>query len=56
MGRPAAEAATSSGGMNGLTFDTGALIALERRRRRMAQIYRIAVEDGRLVTVLPVPG
>jgi hypothetical protein len=54
MGRPAAEAATSSGGMNGLTFDTGALIALERRRQRMAQIYRIAVGDGLLVTV-PAP-
>jgi hypothetical protein len=40
--------------MSGLTFDTGALIALERRRQRMTQIYRIAVEDGLLVTV-PAP-
>lgn len=40
--------------MNGLTFDTGALIALERRRQRMAQIYRTAVGDGLLVTV-PAP-
>jgi hypothetical protein len=37
--------------MTGLTFDTGALIALERRRQRMAQVYRIAVEEGLLVTV-----
>lgn len=37
--------------MTGLTFDTGALIALERRRQRMTQIYRLAVEDGLLVTV-----
>jgi predicted nucleic acid-binding protein len=35
----------------GLTLDTGACIALERRRRRMAQIYRTAVEDGLPVTV-----
>jgi len=40
--------------MTGLTFDTGALIALERRRQRMAQIYRIAVEEGLPVTV-PAP-
>jgi predicted nucleic acid-binding protein len=40
--------------MTGLTFDTGALIALERRRQRMAQIYRIAVENGLVVTV-PAP-
>jgi predicted nucleic acid-binding protein len=40
--------------MKGLTFDTGALIALERRRQRMAQIYRVAVEEGLLVTV-PAP-
>lgn len=37
--------------MTGLTFDTGALIALERRRQRMAQIYRTAVMDGLVVTV-----
>jgi predicted nucleic acid-binding protein len=35
----------------GLTFDTGALIALERRRQRMARIYTTAVADGLLVTV-----
>jgi len=40
--------------MTGFTFDTGALIALERRRQRMAQIYRIAVEEGLPVTV-PAP-
>lgn len=37
--------------MTGLTFDTGALIALERRRQRMAQVYRAAVEEGLSVTV-----
>lgn len=35
----------------GLTFDAGALLALERRRQRMAKIYRTAVEDGVPVTV-----
>jgi hypothetical protein len=40
--------------MNGLTFDTGALIALERRRLRMAQVVRTAVDDGIIVTV-PAP-
>jgi predicted nucleic acid-binding protein len=37
--------------MSGLTFDTGALIALERRRQRIAQIYTTAVADGIIVTV-----
>jgi hypothetical protein len=37
--------------MNGLTFDTGALIGLERRRQRVAQVYCLAVEHGRRVTV-----
>ncbi len=37
--------------MIGLTFDTGALIALERRRQRIARVYRTAVEDGLPVTV-----
>lgn len=37
--------------MTGLTFDTGALIALERRRQRIARVYRVAVEDGIPVTV-----
>ncbi|HVU03865.1 MAG TPA: PIN domain-containing protein [Polyangiaceae bacterium] len=35
----------------GLTLDTGALIALERRRQRMARIYATAVTDGLAVTV-----
>ena len=35
----------------GLTFDTGALIALERRRQRMARVYATAVADGLAVTV-----
>jgi predicted nucleic acid-binding protein len=37
--------------MNGLTFDTGALIALERRRQRIARVYTTAVADGLIVTV-----
>jgi len=40
--------------MSGLTFDTGALIALERRRKRMAQVFLRAVERGFPVTV-PAP-
>ncbi len=35
----------------GLTLDTGALIALERRRQRMALVYATAVADGLVVTV-----
>ena len=35
----------------GLTFDTGALISLERRRQRMARVYATAVADGVPVTV-----
>jgi predicted nucleic acid-binding protein len=34
----------------GITLDTGGLIALERRRVRMAQIYATAVADGLPVT------
>jgi predicted nucleic acid-binding protein len=37
--------------MTGLTFDTGALIALERRRQRMARVYTTAVASGLIVTV-----
>jgi predicted nucleic acid-binding protein len=37
--------------MTGLTFDTGALIALERRRARLSNIYAIAVANGLVVTV-----
>lgn len=37
--------------MTGLTFDTGALIALERRRARASSIYATAVARGRIVTV-----
>lgn len=37
--------------MNGLTFDTGALIALERRRQRISRVYTTAVADGLIVTV-----
>jgi hypothetical protein len=37
--------------VRGLTLDTGALLALERRRQRMAKVYRTAVEDGLPVTV-----
>lgn len=35
----------------GLTFDTGALIALERRRQRISRAYTTAVADGLIVTV-----
>ena len=35
----------------GLTFDTGALIALERRHQRIARVYRAAVSDRLPVTV-----
>ena len=35
----------------GLTFDTGALIALERRHQRMARVYATAVGDGIPITV-----
>jgi predicted nucleic acid-binding protein len=42
--------ATSST-MSGLTFDTGALIGLERRRQRISRVYTTAVEHGVIVTV-----
>jgi len=35
----------------GLTFDTGALIALERRTQRIWDIYRTALQDAVPVTV-----
>jgi hypothetical protein len=35
----------------GITFDTGALIALERRRQRMSRVYTTAVSDGIVITV-----
>lgn len=35
----------------GLTFDTGALIAMEQRRQRIARAYTAAVADGLIVTV-----
>jgi predicted nucleic acid-binding protein len=35
----------------GLTFDTGALIGLERRRQRISRVYTTAVADGLVVTV-----
>jgi len=37
--------------MAGLTFDTGALIALERRQQRVSRISRAATETGRRITV-----
>lgn len=36
--------------MLGLTLDTGALIALERRKRRVMGLLRVAREDGLAVT------
>jgi hypothetical protein len=35
----------------GLTFDTGALIALERRTQRIWEIYRTAMHDAIPITV-----
>ena len=35
----------------GITFDTGALIALERRTQRIWTIYRAAMEDRVTITV-----
>jgi predicted nucleic acid-binding protein len=37
--------------MAGLTFDTGALIALERRRHRMRRVIATAVRDQVTITV-----
>jgi predicted nucleic acid-binding protein len=37
--------------MAGLTFDTGALIGLERRRHRIRRVFATAVRDGVRVTV-----
>jgi predicted nucleic acid-binding protein len=34
----------------GITFDTGALIGLERRRARISKVYTTAVTDGIMVT------
>ena len=52
MGRPRSTATGRTRRLSvGLTFDTGALIALERRHQRMARVYATAVADGILVTV-----
>jgi predicted nucleic acid-binding protein len=37
--------------MNGLTFDTGALIGLERRNQRIGRIFRHAISVGQRITV-----
>lgn len=37
--------------MAGLTFDTGALIALERRRHRMRKVLDVATRDAVAITV-----
>ena len=53
MGR-SASAASHAGGVSvrpGLTFDRGALIALERHTQRAWQIYRAAVADAVPITV-----
>lgn len=50
-GKTAEEAASTEGGVIGLTFDTGALIALERRKLRMKEILERAVETNQPVTV-----
>jgi predicted nucleic acid-binding protein len=38
----------------GITFDTGALIALERRRAAIATVFALATQQGRVMTV-PAP-
>ncbi|WP_394825315.1 type II toxin-antitoxin system VapC family toxin [Pendulispora albinea] len=40
--------------MTGITFDTGALIALEQRRQRITKIFLSALQRGISMTV-PVP-
>jgi len=35
----------------GITFDTGALMALERNRLRISRVYRAAREERRVITV-----
>lgn len=40
--------------MEGLTFDTGALIALEGKRQRMSQVFAVARAENMRVTV-PAP-
>lgn len=37
----------------GLTLDTGALIALERRQARMSNVFAAAVRNRRRITVPP---
>jgi predicted nucleic acid-binding protein len=37
--------------MTGLTFDTGALIALERRKQRMKEVIERALETDQAITV-----
>jgi predicted nucleic acid-binding protein len=37
--------------MEGLTLDTGALVALERRRQRMAEIFIRAKQRGTRITI-----
>lgn len=37
--------------MTGLTFDTAALIALERRRQRIRQVFERAIERDQRITV-----
>lgn len=37
--------------MTGITFDTGALIALERRRQRMKAVLERALERDQVITV-----
>jgi predicted nucleic acid-binding protein len=37
--------------MGGLTFDTGVLIALERRKQRAARVFAVATDAGVRITV-----
>lgn len=51
MAGPRGATAAAPDRVIGLTFDTGALIALERRHQRMARVYKKAVADGIGITV-----
>lgn len=41
----------TAGGLNGITFDAGGLIALERNDRRVLSILHAALEDGDRIIV-----
>ncbi len=51
MARPRGATAATPDCVTGVTLDTGALIALERRHQRMARVYAKAVADGIGITI-----